>query len=140
MINSISSGGTDISTSVQPIKSTSAVDTTKVADDENVGKSDYSTTVDVTSDNSLKPDEQEKATKKELSKEDVADMSDALNKLMEKANCDLEFDYCEELDRMTMQVVDKKTKEVIKQFPPQKMLDVLTGIHEWIGVLLDEKV
>jgi len=138
MINSISSGGTDISTTVQPIKSTSAVDTKKVADGESVEKSDYLTTMDNTSQNTLNLDEQDK--KKELSKEDVVDMSDALNKLMEKANCDIEFDYCEDLDRMTMQVVDKKTKEVIKQFPPQKMLDVLTGIHDWIGVLLDEKV
>jgi flagellar protein FlaG len=138
MIDSISGGGTNISISVQPIKSTNVVDTNQVADGESVEKSDCLTTMDNTSQNTLNLDKKDK--KKELSKEDVANISDALNKLMEEANCGIEFDYCEDLERMTMKVVDKKTKEVIKQFPPQKMLDVLTGIHNWIGVLLDEKV
>lgn len=142
MVSGISGVTNDSSTQIQPIKATSSVASiTNITDDESTKNSNGLMGVNqgATKKNDLNASSDEKK-KKELSKEDVAAMSDALNKFMEQANCDIEFKYCQKLDRLTMQVVDRKTKEIIKEFPPKQMLDVLIGIKEWVGVLIDKKV
>lgn len=142
MISSTTSVGSDVITTVQPIKSTSGVDENNVAvNDSSVHNSNVH--VDRTGDVDKNDDVDKKGQikEKELSEDDVSKMSDALNKFMEQSkDSNIKFDYCKELNRITMQVVNKKTNEVIKEFPPKKMLDVLIGIREWVGVLLDKKV
>jgi len=39
-----------------------------------------------------------------------------------------------------VQIVDLKTQEVIKELPPEEMLDLEAKIHEMVGLLIDEKV
>lgn len=45
----------------------------------------------------------------------------------------------EETGRVTIKMVDKKTKEVIKEFPPEKTLDMIAKVWEMAGLLVDEK-
>lgn len=78
--------------------------------------------------------------KRKLEEEDVEELSGALNDFMKKMNYDLHFDYRKELGRLTMKMVDRKTDEVIKEFPPEEMVNTLINIKEWIGVFLDKKV
>ena len=42
-------------------------------------------------------------------------------------------------NRVTIKIVDKKTKEVIKELPPEKTLDMITKVWEMAGMLVDEK-
>lgn len=83
--------------------------------------------------------EEEKNGQKNLTEEDVSELSDALNKFMDKMHYDIRFNYRKELGRLTMKVVDQKTDEVIKEFPPEEMVDTLINIKEWIGVFLDKR-
>ena len=39
-----------------------------------------------------------------------------------------------------VQVIDVNTEEVIKELPPEEMLDLKARIHEMVGILIDEKV
>jgi flagellar protein FlaG len=136
VISSTTGVGSDVITTVQPIKSTSVVDDNKSTSNESsaIRFNDSST-------NSVNVGKKDQIDDKELSEDDVSKLSDALNKFMEQSkDSNIKFDYCKELNRITMQVIDKKTNEVIKEFPPKKMLDVLIGIREWVGVLLDKKV
>ena len=34
---------------------------------------------------------------------------------------------------------DKQTKEGIKEFPPEKILEAMEKTREWIGFILDKK-
>ena len=36
-------------------------------------------------------------------------------------------------------MVDKKTKKVIKELPPEKTLDMIARVWEMAGILVDEK-
>lgn len=81
----------------------------------------------------------EKDKKEEVDEKDLSLINDTLNKFMEKMNSDIRFNYCKELDRLTVQVVNRKNNEVIKEFPPKEMIEVLTGIKEWVGMILDKK-
>ena len=42
-------------------------------------------------------------------------------------------------NRVTIKIVDKKTKEVIKEYPPEKTLDMIAKVWEMAGIMVDEK-
>lgn len=62
---------------------------------------------------------------------------DSLNKQMTDAEC--QFGIHEETKRITIKIVDKDSKKVIKEFPPEKTLDMIAKVWELAGLLVDEK-
>ena len=60
-----------------------------------------------------------------------------MNKKM--ANSEAQFGIHEATNRVTIKIVDKKTKEVIKELPPEKTLDMIAKVWEMAGILVDEK-
>lgn len=42
-------------------------------------------------------------------------------------------------NRVTIKIVDKETKEVIKELPPEKTLDMIAKVWEMAGILVDER-
>jgi flagellar protein FlaG len=49
------------------------------------------------------------------------------------------FGIHEATNRVTIKIVDKETKEVIKELPPEKTLDMIAKVWEMAGILVDEK-
>lgn len=49
------------------------------------------------------------------------------------------FGIHEETNRVTIKIVDKDTKELIREFPPEKTLDMIAKVWELAGILVDEK-
>jgi len=84
-------------------------------------------------------EKQDNSGKKKLSKEDVGQMTNALNNFMSTLNCDLEFKYYDKLDQLSVKMVDQKTNMVIKEFPPEEIMKAMIKTREWIGVFLDKK-
>lgn len=83
--------------------------------------------------NSGNPEEQQSSANTERIKKAVEDM----NKKM--ANSEAQFGIHEATNRVTIKIVDKKTKEVIKELPPEKTLDMIAKVWEMAGLLVDEK-
>ena len=42
-------------------------------------------------------------------------------------------------EEKTIKIIDKETREVIKEFPPEKTLDMIAKVWELAGLLVDEK-
>ena len=82
--------------------------------------------------------EEKQEEKNRLSPEFVSEMTKELNELMGKLNCDLEFQYHEEVDVMSVRMIDKNTKEVIKEYPPEEMVEGMIRAQEWLGAFLDK--
>lgn len=61
-----------------------------------------------------------------------------LNKQM--SSSEAIFGIHEETNRVTIKIVDKSTKEVIKEFPPEETLDMIAKVWEVAGILVDEKL
>lgn len=55
------------------------------------------------------------------------------------ANSEAVFGVHESTNRVTIKIVDKKTKEVLKEYPPEKTLDMIAKVWELAGLLVDEK-
>ena len=45
----------------------------------------------------------------------------------------------EDTNRVTIKIVDKQSKEVIKEFPPDKTLDMIARVWEMAGLMIDER-
>lgn len=73
----------------------------------------------------------------EFTEETVSNMTEKLNELMSKINCDLQFSYNKDVDMMSVKMMDKKTGEVIKEYPPEELIESMVKAKEWIGAFLD---
>ena len=64
----------------------------------------------------------------------------AVEEINKKAkNSEAVFGIHEGTNRVTIKIVDKQTKEVIKEFPPDKTLDMISRVWEMAGLMVDEK-
>ena len=69
-----------------------------------------------------------------------AKIKKAVEEINKKANSsEAVFGIHEETNRVTIKIVDKQTKEVIKEFPPDKTLDMISRVWEMAGLMVDEK-
>lgn len=69
---------------------------------------------------------------------------DALKKAVENINKNLSdseaiFGFHDSTNRVTIKIVDKNTKELIRELPPEKTLDMIAKVWELAGLLVDEK-
>lgn len=70
--------------------------------------------------------------------------SEKIKKAMEQLNKNMKhseaiFGIHEETNRLTIKIVDRDSKELIKEFPPEKTLDMIAKVWELAGILVDEK-
>jgi flagellar protein FlaG len=69
-----------------------------------------------------------------------AQIKKAVEDINKKANnSEAIFGIHEATNRVMIKIVDKDTKEVIKELPPEKTLDMIAKILEMAGLLVDEK-
>ena len=54
-------------------------------------------------------------------------------------NSEAVFGVHDTTNRLTIKIVDKETREVIKEYPPEKTLDMIAKVWEQAGLLVDEK-
>ena len=54
-------------------------------------------------------------------------------------NSEAIFGIHEATNRVTIKIVDKDTKKVIKELPPEKTLDMIAKVWEMAGLMVDEK-
>ena len=99
----------------------------KIAANQNAGQTD----------NEEKEDDPKRQALDNINEQFVSEMTKELNELMSKLNCDLEFQYHKEVNVMSVKMIDKKTNEVIKEYPPEEMVEGMIKAQEWLGAFLD---
>lgn len=78
---------------------------------------------------------------KESQEAEMEKIHKALEILSEQLpNTEAQFGIHDETNRVTIKLVDKDTKEVIKEIPPEKTLDTLAKCMKMAGILVDEKL
>ena len=84
------------------------------------------------SDQNMKEQQQQQPTNEKIKK-----AVEQMNKNM--YNSEAVFGIHEGTNRVTIKIVDKDTKEVIKELPPEKTLDMIAKVWELAGILVDER-
>ena len=62
---------------------------------------------------------------------------DTINKKMN--NSVAQFGIHDKTNRITIKIIDRDTKKVLKEFPPEETLDMIAKVWELAGIMVDEK-
>lgn len=73
-------------------------------------------------------------------KEQVQQAVINLNKFVNPSHTALKFEFHEKLEEYYVTIVDENTKEIIKEVPPKKLLDIYAAMAEFLGFIVDEKI
>jgi len=73
-----------------------------------------------------------------LTEEQTAYLTEQLNEIMRNINVNLQFQYHKEVNFMSVRMLDKKTGEVLREIPPEAMVEHMIKVHDWIGAFLDK--
>ena len=81
---------------------------------------------------------------KDNSVSDVGKQNEKIKKAVENLNknnphTEAIFGIHEGTNRVTIKIVDKDTKKVLKEYPPEKTLDMIEKVWEMAGIMVDEK-
>lgn len=115
------------------IDATTAAVVKPQAEDENSSGSDNAGSQQQQTQSGSKAQQQQQS---EQLKKAIAEM----NKKINNSNEEAVFGVHEDTNRIMIKIMDKDTKEVIKEFPPEKTLDMIAKIWEMAGILVDEKL
>ena len=75
-----------------------------------------------------------------IPKAEIEEATESVNKFLEISHTNVQFKLHEKLDRYYVTIVDSDTKEVIKEIPPKKLLDLHASMLEYVGILVDDKI
>lgn len=74
----------------------------------------------------------------EKSNEKVKKAVSDLNKKMSNTYC--QFGIHEGTGRVTIKIVDRETKDIVKEFPAEETLEMIEKVWELAGIMVDEKL
>ena len=83
--------------------------------------------------------QQQTAKNAQATPDQLKKMIEEMNKKINNSNEVAMFGIHEETNRVMIKIMDKDTKEVIKEFPPEKTLDMIAKLWEMAGILVDER-
>ena len=86
---------------------------------------------------SRQPEESQAQESRVMDTEALKKRISDLNRQLNSTECQYGVD--EVTQRVTLKIVDKETKEVIKELPPEKTLKMIAKVWEMAGLLIDEK-
>ncbi|HHV72899.1 MAG TPA: flagellar protein FlaG [Clostridia bacterium] len=76
---------------------------------------------------------------KKVTEEELIGAIEKANKKMEIYNTCLEFSIHEATKEIMIKVIDTVKEEVIREIPPEKILDMVAKMMEMAGLLVDER-
>ena len=77
-------------------------------------------------------DEDETATDAE-----VRQFAEALEDVTHRLNSEIRMDVDDKTGRVVAQIIDRETREVIRQIPLQELLDIAARLNDLVGLLFD---
>lgn len=83
---------------------------------------------------------QENVADQETLKEKLLPAIDTMNEILETTQKSSKFVLHEGLDKYYVRLIDAQTEEVIKEIPPQRLLDAFYEMQKMAGMIVDEKI
>lgn len=79
------------------------------------------------------------SSQSKVNPEELIKVVDKLNKTSDLYNQGLRFKVHEGTERLMVQIVNEDSGEVIKEIPPEKVLDMEASIRQIVGLIIDKK-
>jgi flagellar protein FlaG len=84
--------------------------------------------------------QQEESNKEPVTKEKVEDVVQGMNEFLHASNTHLKFEFHDKLQEYYVTIVDEQTKEVVREIPAKKILDMYAAMTEFVGLMVDKKI
>lgn len=75
-----------------------------------------------------------------VSEDDIMRAVRQANKALEETNRRFEYSIHEQTNTIMVKVIDTQTNEVIREIPPEKILNLIAKLWELAGIIVDEKI
>lgn len=79
------------------------------------------------------------STNHKVNEKTISKSLESVNKKLDRANTECKFSVHKATGQITVKVMDKETGDVIKEIPPEKILDIVATALEMAGILVGEK-
>jgi len=84
------------------------------------------------------PASQERALRaEEFTREELREIADSFGEAVGLLNRGVRIQVDEDSNRFITQVIDRESDEVIRQIPPQELLEISSRLRRFVGALLD---
>ena len=89
-------------------------------------------------------EEKQQGQAEHLTKEETSQLVEASNKFFSKNNINLEMTYDPDAEMINVKVIEKSTQKVIREFPPEELLESIKRANEksrdFLGALIDRLI
>ena len=75
-----------------------------------------------------------------ISEDDIMQAVNRANKALDGTNRRFEYSIHEQTNTIVVKVIDTQTNEVIREIPPEKILNLIAKLWELAGIIVDEKI
>ncbi|WP_315121928.1 flagellar protein FlaG [uncultured Clostridium sp.] len=75
-----------------------------------------------------------------IQEDDLKKAVDTLNKNFNDKSTYLEYEVYGKTNNIIVRIMDRNTKEIVKEIPPKKIIDMVDKLCELAGVFMDKKV
>src|SRR5690606_10821469 len=82
----------------------------------------------------------DKLLNKNIAQDDVLQAVKQANKALEGTNRRFEYSVHEQTKTLMIKVINSDTDEIIREIPPEKILDLIAKLWELTGLIVDEKM
>ena len=83
--------------------------------------------------------EKEAAVSKKLSKMEMEHLIANLNDEISLISTDLRFGFNDTAEMLQVSIINKKTDEIIRRFPTEEAVSLMSSMKEFIGLLFDKQ-
>ncbi len=78
-------------------------------------------------------------TQKLPSPKELKNIIDKINENVNRLNKDVKFVYNDTLKSLVVKVIDEKTGKIIREIPPQEVVNLQKKLSEIVGIIFDSK-
>jgi flagellar protein FlaG len=89
--------------------------------------------------NNNKPTQKQTAEEKVINEKDLIKSIEKANEALNLRYTTLEFSIHEKTKEIMVKVIDRDSGELIREIPPEKILDAVAHMWEIAGIIVDEK-
>ncbi len=83
---------------------------------------------------------EETSPREPVTQEKLQNVVQGMNEFLSASNTHLKFEFHDRLKEYYVTIVDDVTKEVVREIPAKKMLDMYAAMTEFVGLMVDQKV
>lgn len=81
-----------------------------------------------------------KQEEERIPKEKLEEIVKGMNEFLQPSHTSLKFNVHEDLKEYYVQLIDDRTKEVVREIPPKKLLDMYAAMMKFVGLIVDRKI